>query len=166
MAACLFTSSAVTKQRVAGSIPTMGAFQRGALPVSAWVLQLPLERLNIRLIGKSELSVGVSAVGCLSLCVAMNWQLLLGVPGLGPQTAAMDSTTPTTLSAVMENGWTVVLLFVLSFPRILCHVHLRDFANIVEFRCSSLPGRRRLIFSILAPNVQKRLCCFECRSSS
>lgn len=79
--------------------------------MSAWVLQLPLERLNIRLIGKSELSVGVSAVGCLSLCVAMNWQLVLGVPRLGPQTAGMDSTTPATLSAVMENGWTLVSLF-------------------------------------------------------
>lgn len=68
--------------------------------MSAWVLQLPLERLNIRLIGKSELSVGVSAVGCLSLCVAMNWQLVLGVPRLGPQTAGMDSTPPTTLTRV------------------------------------------------------------------
>lgn len=94
----------------------------------------------------------------------MNWQLVLGLPCLGPQMAGMDSDTPATQRTVVENGRTVILLFALSFPRILCHVHLRDFANVVEFRFSPLPGRRRLIFSILAPNVQKRLCCFECRS--
>lgn len=53
----------------------------------------------------------------------------------------------------------VLLLFVLSIPRIPCHVH---FTNIAEFCCSSLPVcRRRLIFPILLPNVQKQLsCCY------
>lgn len=69
------------------------AFQREVLPVSAWVPQLPLGRLNIRIIGNPGLSVGVSAVGCLSVCVAMNLHLVLGLPRLDPQTSWMDSST-------------------------------------------------------------------------
>lgn len=105
-------------------------FQREVLSVTVWVLQLPLEGFSIRISGNSGLSVGVSVVGCLSVRVALNLQLVLDLPRLDPEAAGMDSTTPATASAVMENGWMVLLLFVLSFPRIPFHAH---FTNIVEF---------------------------------